>query len=74
MCDNLAHEEQCTHYINVGIWNSHARFFEEVGQYMKDEKPSSEFEIERRRRVAVIPAAWRIGPAKVPTDDSDGTK
>ena len=25
-CDNLAHEEQCTHYINVGIWNSHARF------------------------------------------------
>lgn len=74
VCDNLAHEEKCTHYINVGIWNSHARFFEEVGQYMKDEKPISDFEIERRRRVAITAAEWRRGPASLPERDSTGTE
>jgi hypothetical protein len=74
LCDNLAHEEQCTHYINVGLWSSHPRFFEEVGQYMKDDRPISEFEIERRRRVALAPAEWRRGPADLPKDDSPGTR
>ena len=73
-CDNLAHEEHCVHYINVGIWNSHARFFEEVGKYMKDDKPLSEFEIERRRRVAITPVEWRRGLAELSRDDSPGTK
>ena len=74
MCDNLAHEEQCTHYINVGIWNSHARFFEEVGQYMKDDKPPVDYEVQRRRRVAITPAEWRKGPAPLPPQDSPGTQ
>jgi len=43
-CENLAHEEQCTHYINVGLWTSHERFVQEVGQFMKDERPPENFE------------------------------
>jgi hypothetical protein len=42
---------------------------------MKDDEPIKGFEIERRRRVAVTPTEWRIGPAKLPgDDDSNGTK
>jgi len=74
ICENLAHEEQCTHYINVGMWNSHARFFEEVGQNMKDDEPIKEFEIERRRRVAITPAEWRRGPGALPQQDSSEMK
>jgi len=74
MCENLAHERKCTHYINVGIWKSHDRFFKQVSQYMKDDKPPLEFEIERRRRVAVTPTQWRRGPAQLPIQDTLGTK
>ena len=73
-CDNLAHEERCTHYINVGIWDSHQRFFDEVGHNMKDDKDISDFEIERRRRVAITPKEWRRGPEILPDGDSPGTK
>jgi hypothetical protein len=73
-CDDPTNEEKCVHYINVALWSSHKRFYEEVGHNMRDDQPIQQFEIERRRRVAVTPAEWRIGPAKLPTDDSDGTK
>ena len=73
VCANLAHEENCTHYINVGLWNSHERFYEEVGKNMKDDKDKEDFEIERRRRVAITAAEWRIGPAQLPSNDSPGT-
>jgi hypothetical protein len=73
-CANLADEMQCTHYINVGIWNSHARFYEEVGHNMKDDEPPKSFEIERRRRIAITPAEWRRGPAGLPPKDSEGTE
>ena len=73
VCENPAHEEECIHYINVGIWNSHEKFFKEVGQYMKDDKPLRDYEIERRRRVTVTPAQWRRGPANLSQQDSIGT-
>jgi hypothetical protein len=73
-CDNLAHEEQCVHYINVGIWDSHKAFFKETGRHMNDNKPPNKYEIERRRRIAVSAVEWRIGFGKFPSRDSAGTK
>jgi hypothetical protein len=73
-CANLANEEMCTHYINVGLWSSHARFFEEIGKNMNDDQSIKDYEIERRRRVAVTPVEWRIGAALIPSVDSEGTK
>jgi len=73
-CENLAHEENCVHYINVALWNSHDRFFEEIGRNMNDDSPIKDYEIERRRRVAVTPTEWRVADGKLPAHDSDGTK
>jgi hypothetical protein len=74
-CENLAHEENCIHYINVALWSPHERFFEEVGHNMKDDKEISGFEIERRRRVAVTPTEWRVSEkGALPTIDSNGTE
>jgi hypothetical protein len=74
ICENPDHEENCVHYINVALWNSHQRFFDEVGSYMKDDKPICEFEIERRRRVSVTPTEWRVSTGRLPAEDSEGTK
>jgi hypothetical protein len=73
-CDDPALEEQCTHYVNVGLWSSHERFFAEVGHLMKDDRPPADFEIERRRRIAITPVEWRRGPAVLPESDSPGTE
>jgi hypothetical protein len=73
-CDNLAHEANCVHYINVALWTSHQRFFEEVGHLMNDDKPIFDFEIERRRRVTVTPTEWRVSTGGLPATDSQGTK
>lgn len=73
-CENAAHEADCVHYINVALWTSHDRFFDEIGRKMNDDKPIEDFEIERRRRVAVTPVEWRVSDGKLPDHDSDGTK
>jgi hypothetical protein len=74
ICENPAHEENCVHYINVALWTSHQRFFEEVGPLMNDDRPISDFEIERRRRVTVTPTEWRVAVGRLPAEDSEGTE
>jgi hypothetical protein len=73
-CEDPSLEESCVHYINVALWTSHQRFFEEVGHLMNDDQPIRDFEIERRRRVTVAPTEWRVSSACLPAEDSEGTQ
>ncbi len=51
----------CRHFMNVGVWKDWESFYEQVGQYMNDDKPLLPFEAERRTRTVLDPKQWRIG-------------
>ena len=59
-------------FVTVGIWTDGKRFEQEIADYFNDSKPMLPFEAARRRRVMLTPAAYRIGPEKLPNADSDG--
>lgn len=56
----------CRHFINVGIWKDWEAFFEQVGQYMNDDKPLQDFEADRRTRTILEPQQWRMGQFDLP--------
>jgi hypothetical protein len=53
-------------FVNVGIWRDRESFYQEVGQYFRDDKPPMEFEAKRRRRTILEPKEWRIGAWYLP--------
>ena len=59
-------------FVNVGIWDDEKAFHEQIGQYFNDDMPVKDFEMYRRRRIALRPECWRMGDAKLPVQDSGG--
>jgi hypothetical protein len=56
----------CRHFINVGLWNDFESFNEQVGKYMRDDKPILPFEADRRTRTVLEPRHWRVGQWTLP--------
>ena len=59
-------------FVNVAFWADAGAFQEKIGQYFNDKKPLMPFEAERRVRIVLEPACWRIGGAPLPGNDSGG--
>jgi hypothetical protein len=73
-CDDTANEAGCSHFLNVAIWQSAERFYDEIAKNFNDSRPILDFEIERRKRVLIAPIQWRAGPSALPENDSPGVK
>ena len=67
-------EISALHYVNVGMWASKQAFLQQISPDFGDEAPIRPFELRRRRRMLLMPQAWRIGIATVPLCDSLGVQ
>jgi heme-degrading monooxygenase HmoA len=74
ICDDAANERDCSHFINVAVWESADRFHAEIADKFNDTRPILEFEVERRRRVLLNPVQWRSGSSLLPNHDSLGVQ
>ena len=63
-----------TSYFNVGVWRDLDAFQDQIGRHIDNSRPSLPFEAERRERVLLAPAAWRVGRSILPTRDAPGVK
>jgi hypothetical protein len=72
-CDYAHNADDCTHYINAAFCKSPERFHAEVAKNFNDERPPLPYEIERRKRVVIVPKEWRVGPEPLPSSDTSGT-
>lgn len=63
-----------TSYFNVGVWRDLDAFQDQIGRHIDNSRPSLPFEAERRERVLLAPAAWRVGRSILPTADAPGVK
>jgi len=61
-------------YVTVGLWQTAEAFDREVKKYFNDQGKLQPFEKYRRRRVVFNPTNWRIGPDKLPENDSPGVQ
>ena len=59
-------------FVNVAIWDDADAFEEQIAKYFNDKKPLESFEAERRVRMVLEPACWRMGDAPLPIHDSGG--
>jgi len=67
-------EISALHYVNIGMWASKQAFLQQISPDFGDEAPIRPFELRRRRRMLLMPQAWRIGIATVPLCDSLGVQ
>jgi hypothetical protein len=58
-----------TTFITTGLWREAADFQRNFGAFIDDSKPLLDFEAQRRRRVLLAPARWRVGGASLPAAD-----
>lgn len=63
-----------TTYYNVGLWRDGDSFQDQIGKFIDNNRPSLDFEGEKRTRVLLAPQLWRVGETGLPRKDSDGTK
>jgi hypothetical protein len=73
-CDYAHNDRDCSHFINVAIWEAANRFQDEIAKNFNDNNAILDFEIERRKRVLVAPIQWRAGPSALPNRDAAGVK
>ncbi len=71
-CEYPHNAPNCSHFINVSVWESAARFHDEVARHFNDASAPLGYEIERRRRAVIAPVASRRGPSGLPDEDVAG--
>ena len=65
--------DDVSYFVNVAIWTSFEAFKKEIEKYIpKPGTPQPPFVV-NRYRVVLDPIDWRIGQAKLPSADSEGT-
>ena len=63
-----------TPFYNVGIWKNSDEFVGQIGKYIDLNRPPLPFEADRRHRVFLAPAEWRIGQSSLPAKDAEGVR
>lgn len=53
-------------FVNVGLWRDWHSFYEQVGQYFRDDGPLEPFEAMKRSRTILNPQAHRLGLWELP--------
>ncbi|WP_131196010.1 hypothetical protein [Lichenihabitans psoromatis] len=61
-------------FYNIGIWKQAGDYVGQIGKYIDLNRPSLPFEADKRHRVLLAPAEWRIGMSSLPTKDAEGVK
>ena len=59
--------QDCTTYLNVGIWRDCKSFVDQIGPKLTRNGEKLPFEYEPRRRIFLGPERWRLGGSLLPT-------
>ncbi|MGO4574078.1 hypothetical protein [Microvirga sp. 2TAF3] len=62
-------DRRWTTFVNVGFWREGAEFQQQIGRFIDNTKPPLAFEAQKRRRVFLAPARWRIGASPLLASD-----